>query len=88
VTRRRSAEGGSLRIQKNKVQEPINQCERYPKEEDTIIVADIEPRDNLGGMFIGCNNSYQSSTAVTRANHYRNFVYTSVASRSSRLWRS
>jgi hypothetical protein len=81
-------EGGNLRIHKHKAKKAIDQYERHPKEENTIVVADIEPRENLGGMFIGCNISYHSATAVTRADHYRNFVYTSVASRSSRLWRS
>lgn len=81
-------EGGDLRIHRHKQQKPIDQYERHPKEENTTVVAEIEPRENLGGMFIGCNTSYHSVTATTRADHYRNFVYTSVASRSYRLWRS
>ena len=81
-------EGGNLRIHRHKASKPIDQYERHPKEDSTLVVAEIEPRENLGGMFIGCNISYHSATAITRTNQYRNFVYTSVASRSSRLWRS
>ena len=80
-------EGGDFRVHKHKEDKPIDDYERHPKATDTDIVASFEPKENFGGMFIGCNNSYHSATAVVRSNKYRNFVYSSVASRARRLWR-
>ena len=80
-------EGGDFRVHKHNEDKPIDAYERHPKPTDTEIVATFEPKENFGGMFIGCNNSYHSATAVTRSDSYRNFVYSSVASRARRLWR-
>lgn len=79
-------EGGDFRVHKHKVVKPIRAYERHPKESDTEVVVTLEPRENLGGLFIGCNNSYHSATAVTRSDSYRNFVYASVASRAKQMW--
>ena len=81
-------EGGDFRVHKHKTEKHIDQYERHPKPDATEIVAKFEPRENFGGMFIGCNNSYHSATAVTKSDRYRDFVYSSVASRSMSLWRS
>lgn len=80
-------EGGDFRVHKHKTDKLIGDYERHPKEGDTDIVASFEPKPNFGGLFIGCNNSYHSATAVTKSNKYRNFVYGSVASRAKRLWK-
>lgn len=79
-------EGGDFRVHKHKKDKPIRDYERHPKPADTEVIASFEPKENFGGMFIGCNNSYHSATAVTRCDSYRNFVYASVASRANRLW--
>lgn len=81
-------EGGDFRVHKHKNEKHIDKYERHPKADATEIIAKFEPRENLGGMFIGCNNSYHSATAVTKSDRYRDFVYSSVASRSMSLWRS
>ena len=81
-------EGGDFRVHEHKTKKHIDKYERHPKSADTDIVASFEPRENFGGMFIGCNNSYHSATAVTKSDRYRDFVYSSVASRSMNLWRS
>lgn len=80
-------EGGNLLVHRHKHQKPVERYERHPKEHLTEVVAEIEPAENLGGMFIGCNNSYHSAPVIRRTRGYRNFVYTSVASRSHQLWR-
>ena len=81
-------EGGTFRVHKHKAEKKIEDYERHPSPSDLDIVASFEPKENFGGIFIGCNNSYHSATAVTKSNGYRNFVYTSVASRSRSLWKS
>jgi hypothetical protein len=81
-------EGGDFRVHKHKTEKHIDKYERYPKPNATDIIASFEPRENFGGMFIGCNNSYHSATAVTKSDRYRDFLYSSVASRSKTLWRS
>jgi hypothetical protein len=81
-------EGGDFRVHKHKTEKHIDEYERHPKADATEVVAKFEPRENFGGMFIGCNNSYHSATAVTKSDRYRDFVYSSVASRSMSLWRS
>ncbi len=81
-------EGGTFRVHKHKEQKNIEDYERHPRPSDIDIVSSFEPRENFGGMFIGCNNSYHSATAVTKSNGYRNFLYTSVASRSRSLWKT
>ena len=79
-------EGGDFRVHQHKVDKPIREYERHPKASDTDVIATLQPRENLGGLFIGCNNSYHSATAVTRSDSYRDFVYASVASRSKNMW--
>ena len=81
-------QGGDLRVHRHKERKPMERYERHPRDSVTEVVAEIEPAENLGGMFIGCNNSYHSATEILRTRGYRDFVYTSVASRSHRLWRS
>lgn len=80
-------EGGDFRVHKHKEDKHVDDYERHPKPSDTDVIASFEPKENFGGMFIGCNNSYHSATAVTRSDHYRNFVYSSVASRAKKLWK-
>ena len=81
-------EGGDFRVHKHKNEKPIEEYERHPKPDATEVIAKFEPRENFGGMFIGSNNSYHSATAVTKSNKYRDFVYSSIASRSMSLWKS
>ncbi len=80
-------EGGDFRVHQHKAEKAIADYERHPKEDDTTIIKTVIPRENLGGLFIGCNNSYHSATAVTKSDQYRKFLYGSVASRARRLWK-
>lgn len=81
-------EGGDFSVHRHRKDLPITKYDRHPPKQDVETVSTMSPKENLGGVFLCCNNSYHSASAVTKSNGYREFVYISVASRARSVWRS
>lgn len=79
-------EGGDLCIHEHLESKPYSKYERHPKEEDTRIIKQIRPQENLGLMFLCANNSYHSVTAINAINNYRRFIYLNVSSTAENIW--
>ncbi len=78
--------GGDLGIHKHKKDKKISQYERHPRPDDTELVAELRPKDNLGVFFMCTNNSYHSVTEITAAEKPRNFLYLNISSMAHDIW--
>ena len=79
--------GGELGLHELLEPRPLASTPRYPRPEQTREVARLQPKDNLGVIFLCSNNSYHSVTPLEGGpDGRRNFIYMNVSSRAPRIW--
>ena len=79
-------EGGQLCLHEPTAATDPRKAKRYPREEDTRVVARVTPRHNTGVFFLCCNTSYHSVTPIITQAGYRRFVYINISSRAKSIW--
>jgi hypothetical protein len=80
-------EGGQLALFRHRQQKPLSEYERFPKDEDTILLESVSPQDNKAAIFLNTKNSYHSVPLVKNAKAWRNFIYFGLTAKTDSLWR-
>lgn len=83
---REGLKGGQLTLHRHRERKPPEACERHPKPEDAPVIATLTPKENLGVVFLCCNNSYHGVTAVESEGIARDFLYINVSGDAFTLW--